>query len=88
MTRYSPYRDPKPPKAFDPGQPRHEAKTIEPDALEVTLSKSEGAAPSELQMQSFLAELSAWAERMATKGYTIVPDPDEGPGTMRWRAVR
>ena len=67
---------------------RIESKTIDPEALEVTLSKSEAAHLSKPQMASFLTELSAWAERRATQGYRIVADPLEGPGTMRWRAVR
>lgn len=58
------------------------------DATEVSLSKSDGAYLKPDEMKEFLANLSAWAERMATKGYTIVADPDAGPGTMYWRAVR
>lgn len=62
---------------------------IDPDALEVKLSK--GWAEKlvrEGTMQQFLAELGRWAERKGTEGYTIASEPDEGPGTMVWRAKR
>lgn len=62
---------------------------ISTDVLEVTLSKGEAAEKSKNgTMAEFLADLAKWSEAMAMKGYTIVADPLEGPGTMRWRAVR
>lgn len=71
-------------RAFDRLRP----VTITGDPLEVALSKSTAAWVDKPGMTAFLADLSRWAERMMTRGYTIVAEPDEGPGTMRWRAVR
>jgi hypothetical protein len=65
-----------------------ERRFFAPDALEVSLSKSDAAHRTVEQNAAFNRDLSTWAESMATKGYTIVPDPDAGPGTMYWRAKR
>ena len=86
-----------PARSFSPWRARREtvvepeaadAPTFEPKALVVTLSKGEAASMTPDSMRSFLADVAAWAERMAMDGYTIRADPDEGPGTMRWRAER
>ena len=61
-------------------------RRFEPDALEVSLSKSDGAQMTKAEMTEFLDDLSTWAESMATKGYRISAEPSEGPGTMYWRA--
>lgn len=64
-------------------------RLIDPEALEVTLSKGLAERLArEGTMAQFRRELSAWAERKGTEGYTISAEPDEGPGTMIWRAKR
>jgi hypothetical protein len=62
--------------------------TIGPDQREVRLTKRAAAALDKPGMRAFLADLSTWAERLALDGYTIHSEPDEGPGTMVWRATR
>lgn len=54
----------------------------------LTLSKSQGAAFEPEKMTRFLEVLEAWCNHLARRGYTIMPDPDPGPGIMRWRAER
>ena len=59
------------------------------DAGEIRLSKSDAEHYTvDGSMRAFLACLARWAERMTAAGYTIVAEPLEGPGTMRWRAVQ
>ena len=79
--RYSPYREPRAPQPVE-AKPK---LGIGRDDLEVTLSKGDAL---KYDMNDFTIRLSEWAERMATKGYRIESVPDEGPGTMRWRATR
>lgn len=38
-------------------------------------------------MRTFLVLVADWAEANGTAGRTIESSPDEGPGTMIWRAV-
>jgi hypothetical protein len=85
MKRFSPYRNPKReatrPAAYEP-RITEKATTI------VTLSKADaGELDRAGHMDAFLRELSEWAERMATLGYAIKAEPEEGPGTMVWRAL-
>lgn len=54
----------------------------------LTLTKSQGAAFEPEKMGRFLAVLEAWCNHLARRGYAIIPDPDPGPGIMRWRAER
>lgn len=72
--------------AFAQASGRIHPRRFEPDALEVSLSKSDGAHMTSAEMTEFLADLSTWAESMATKGYRIVSEPAALPGTMYWRA--
>jgi hypothetical protein len=74
-----------------PGRPVPEpyAPRISPEDTEVQLSKSLAVElATQGYMHDFLAELGRWAEAKGTQGYTIEAAPLEGPGTMRWKAVR
>lgn len=39
-------------------------------------------------MQRFLRILEAWAVWQNRRGYRVEANPDAGPGTMRWTAVK
>lgn len=87
--RYSPFKNPREHAPEDVGNEPTPASFFDRDALEVRLSKGDAANYARKGwMNAFTLALSEWAERMATKGYTIEAVPEEGPGTMRWRATR
>jgi hypothetical protein len=54
----------------------------------LSLRKAQGAAYDAATMTRFLAVLEAWCNHLARRGYTIRPDADPLPGTMRWFAER
>lgn len=59
-----------------------------PEAREIRLSKSDALKLTKAkEMPAFLNALSAWAERLGQEGFTIRAEPEEGPGTMVWRAI-
>ncbi len=55
---------------------------------EIRLSKAQGAAYTPEQMARFLRVLERWCEAQGRSGRTVRPNPDPGPGTMRWTAER
>jgi hypothetical protein len=55
----------------------------------LSLSKAQGSSyAADHRMPRFLRVLERWVEHVSRRGYRVIPDPDPGPGTMRWRAVR
>jgi hypothetical protein len=64
------------------------SEVIPTDTLEVSLSKSEGHQLVGPRMATFQGGLAAWARRMAADGYEIRSEPEPGPGTMVWKAVK
>jgi len=86
--RYSPWRAPVEPLRA-PEQEHRALTQFAVDPQEVFLSKGDAADLAKAKLSGeFTRRLGAWAESRGTRGYTIDPVPDEGPGTMRWRAVR
>lgn len=66
-----------------------EAKAkIDPAADEQRLSKSEAAHLNRLGMAAFLRDLEDWTAMKSAQGFTVYPEPEEGPGTMVWKARR
>jgi hypothetical protein len=57
-------------------------------ADEQRLSKSQAATLNRLGMAEFLRDLEDWAAMKLAQGYTVKPEPEEGPGIMVWRARR
>jgi len=55
---------------------------------ELRLSKSQAARWERARMQRFLRILEAWAVWQNRRGYRVEANPDAGPGTMRWTAVK
>lgn len=56
---------------------------------EVRLSKADGARLWRAKATpAFHARLDEWARRMAADGYEIRSEPEPGPGTMVWKAVK
>ena len=74
--------------AQDQYEGEFEATIFRPVATEVRLSKSDGARWPRAKMAAFLAVLDRWARRMADDGFEVLPAPEEGPGTMVWKAVK
>lgn len=53
------------------------------------LSKADGARLWRAKATpAFHARLDEWARRMAADGYEIRSEPEPGPGTMVWKAVK
>ncbi len=77
-------------RTIRPGRPAQPyVERIRFDDQEVQLSKALAVElASSGHMTEFLAELGRWAEAKGTAGFRIEAAPLEGPGTMRWRALR
>lgn len=58
-----------------------------PDAREIRLTKGDAARATAPEMREFQGLLSLWASLLGGQGYRIDAVPEEGPGTMVWRAV-
>lgn len=55
-------------------------------ADEQRLSKGEASGLNRLGMAAFLRDLEDWTAMKVAQGFTVHPEPEEGPGTMVWRA--
>lgn len=58
-----------------------------PENREIRLSKSDSAQMTPEERREFNGLLSLWAQTLGEQGYRIDAVPEEGPGTMVWRAV-
>lgn len=61
---------------------------IDMKADEQRLSKHDAAVLNRLGMAAFLRDLEEWSYVKQAQGYTVYSEPEEGPGTMVWRARR
>lgn len=55
---------------------------------EQRLTKGDAVRLNRLGMAAFLRDLEEWAFVKRAQGYSIDSAPEEGPGTMVWRARR
>lgn len=73
---------------YDPSNYGTAKPRIDLAADEQRLSKSEAVNLNRLGMAALLRDLEDWTAMKTAQGFTVYPEPEEGPGTMVWRARR